>query len=393
MSSSNGIVTLDAKSITAETYAVDKEQIANKVKEYKGLSITGIDDKDGFNKVRAGRLELRSVRCDIERRRKELKEGALAFGKAVDSVAKELTLLVEPTEKELAAKEEAIEKEIAAIARKKLDDRMAALNAVNAGSSPSYVEALNDKMFEELLADKKAAFERSITEKKAAEEEAERVRQAEAAQKKLEQEKLEAERVALEEAREALRVQQQEAERQAAAQRAEMARQQAEAEERAAEQRRAIAKEQAEAEKLAAEQRSAIAKEQAEAERVAAAQRDELARQQREIEAEREKIEADKREALRLAEEEAERVAAAERMKQEALDREARAAEEAAIAEAVKPDGEKLAAFASKLSKMKLPAMTSEHSQAAWVDAQSSIDWAVQRLTDIAESLSNRAAF
>lgn len=80
------------------------EAIKEKVAEYRALVINGVEDKESYKAVDEARKTLKKTRTGIEKKRKELKEPVLAYGKQIDSVAKELTALVEPVEIELDAK-------------------------------------------------------------------------------------------------------------------------------------------------------------------------------------------------------------------------------------------------------------------------------------------------
>lgn len=267
------------------------EQIAAKYEEYSQLTF----DPHNYD---ASAKVLRTVvttRTGIEARRKELKAPILEEGKNVDEAAKYLTGLVLPIEQQLQSKKDAADK---------------------------------------IEADRKAA-------KKAAEEEVRR-KEAEA--------KLEAKRIADEAAAAAERERLAAIEREQARIREE---QQAEARRLAAE-RAAFEAEQAKV--RAAEEeiaRKAAAARQAEADRIAADQKAEQAR----IDAERRALEEQQRQAaeaerVRLAKAEAARIA------KETAEREAREAEERRVAElerqaeiqrrldALKPDAEKIHAFA-----------------------------------------------
>lgn len=81
----------------------------------------------GIGQVTECRKAVKRLRLEIEAKRKELKAGALEYGRTVDSIAKQLTAKVEHVEGKLTAEEERYEesklaekraKEQAAAARK-----------------------------------------------------------------------------------------------------------------------------------------------------------------------------------------------------------------------------------------------------------------------------------
>lgn len=81
------------------------------------LTIAGLNDKKGYDLVKAALNKVKKLRTAVEGKRKELKAVALEYGKAVDGEAKRLTLLVQPIEDALAKKIAAID-EAAEQARK-----------------------------------------------------------------------------------------------------------------------------------------------------------------------------------------------------------------------------------------------------------------------------------
>lgn len=78
---------------------------------HRDLKIVGIEDKAGYEKCHKAQMELRKVRVSIETTRKELKAGAIEYGKKVDAEAARLTAIVEPVENELAREKEKVDEE------------------------------------------------------------------------------------------------------------------------------------------------------------------------------------------------------------------------------------------------------------------------------------------
>lgn len=289
-----------------------QDEIISEIREkYTGMTVA----KDGYKAVRAARLELKKLRCDVENLRKDLKEESLKRGRSIDSEANRLKSMLEPIEQALAAEEKAEDDRKAAelraiqeAAERKLQSRVDAV--VEAGGTPvvsiirpmsedefaGYLEAIRVEVAE--LAEARRAEEEARA-KREAEETAEREKRE--AEERAERERLEAERAA------------------------ELARQ--------AEELRIREAELAEARKVEAERLQAM-REQIEQERA------ELRRQQ-EAAAERE----------RVAEEERRQVEAEKRAEEERIESERLEAERVERLEALKPEIEKVVKFRSQLLK------------------------------------------
>jgi hypothetical protein len=70
-------------------------------KEFLPLKIQSVDDKEGYSEVTKALRFIVSKRTAVEDKRKELKADSLAYGRAVDARAKEITALLEPIESHL----------------------------------------------------------------------------------------------------------------------------------------------------------------------------------------------------------------------------------------------------------------------------------------------------
>lgn len=95
-------------------------------------------DKDGYEKVSKAIRFIVSKRTAVEDKRKELKADSLAYGRAVDARAKEITELISPIETHLKAQKQQVDDEIAIVEaqlqqekQRKLQERH--LRLVNAG--------------------------------------------------------------------------------------------------------------------------------------------------------------------------------------------------------------------------------------------------------------------
>jgi chemotaxis protein histidine kinase CheA len=97
--------------------------------QYLQLTINGLDDKAGYDQVHKARMDMRDLRVKIEKKRKELKEDSLSYGRAIDAEAKRINAMIEPIETYLANQEQAIDTEKERIRRAKEEKRQAVLRA------------------------------------------------------------------------------------------------------------------------------------------------------------------------------------------------------------------------------------------------------------------------
>lgn len=240
-------------------YSPNDAKIAELAEIYSKLSVSGEDDSEGYKVVRSARLDIRSMRIDVERTRKELKADALRYSQAVDGEARRLTALLTPIEKHLQEQEDIVARAAerrklaeAEAAAKKLRERMSALAEVGSPLIPEDVRELSDEDFLASLAEATAARDERIK----AEAEAAAEREREAARLAEERAELDKQRAqAAEEAaklaaeREAVEAERREQQRKAdIAGAEERARQQAEAE------AKRVAEQKAEADRKAAEE-------------------------------------------------------------------------------------------------------------------------------------------
>lgn len=313
------LVKVEQQAGLAEDAAValrhEYENHYNDICKWREQALTITDPENVAHQKLAGivRRGLKSVRCDVERVRKSLKEDSLKRGKAIDGYANVLKYLCEPIEEKLFEIEQYVERKEAARIAALAQERQAALIAVECDPTPYNLGVMDEATFSVVLKNAKDAQAAKI----------------EAARK------AEADRIAVEQARiaEEARI------------RAENAKLKAEADAREATmkaEREKAAKKQAEIEAKARKEREAA-----------------------EAKAKKEKAEADaKLKAERDAREKAEREAAeAKRKEQDRVEAEKRTAEAKAKAErdaaakaARAPDREKIIAFATTLVNLPIPA-------------------------------------
>ena len=310
------------------TYQFTVEELRSRLSVAIPTTIETAADRKAVREAIAVR---RSLRGDIEAKRKELKAGALEYGRRVDSVARQLVAVVEETELPLKALKDADDERRAAEKRAKEEEERQAREA----EIRRQREAEEKRLAEE-RAQLEAERKRLEAQRQAAEEAARKERERVEAEQRAEREKLEEERRRLEEA------------------------QRAEAERQRVEREKAEAEARAERERLEVERREL-------AEAKARAEREEAERQAR-IRAEQEAKERAERERI-----EAEEAALREKERQ---------AEHARRLEALRPDNEKLRAWSEELLAIRGPELRDEAAREVVADALSWIGRAREEIHD-----------
>lgn len=312
-------------------YPVTREEIETKRAEFAAITF---DTTGGYEQGRKAIAHCRNTRVAIEERRKELKRPFLAGSRRIDSVAKDLTSLIEGMEEPLQLKKDAVDAEKERVKRE--------------------AEEAERRVLEE-----KVRQER--------EEEEARLR----AQREAEEQRLADERAAIEAERAKLEEQKRRDEEAAT-----LARQRLEDERRAFEEQQRVERDRAETARRAEEERARAEKERVEAEQ--RAERDRLEQERREFAAAKEK--ADREEFERQAKIRAEQEAK-ERAAREAREAEERRIEEGqrqecerARLEAMRPDVEKVRAFGKTVRALKGPEVSSVEAEFAMHAALADLD-------------------
>jgi len=298
-------------------YDITEAAIAEMESQFMGLSITDIENKEQFQIVHDARMVVKIHRVAVEKKRKELKADALAWGKKVDSEAKRIFGMLEPIESHLMAEEnkvleeqKRIEAENAEKERQIIQNRIDILFEYGVVMPFQEVAVMADDIFNVTVINAKLAYA----------EERKRLTD-EAAARKAEDERLSAERAELEKQRK-------EQEEKAAARKAEL---------------------DAIQEKIAAD-KAALEDEKRgieEAKRKEKDLKDRIAFEAKAKEEARIKAEQDAIEAAEIAKMEAELKAEAERL-------------EAARQKALRPDKEKLTEWVSFLMDISPPELENE---------------------------------
>lgn len=204
----------------------------------KDITVTSESQVDEMESARVARLELKNIRVDVEKTRKELKEQSLREGKAIDGMANIIKAMIVPVEEHLEAQEKFAERLAEERKKRKIAERITKLSAYVTDVSMYKFEDLGDEAFERLVTEVKAA-------KEVADVAARKAREAEIA----EQQRAKEERAAKERAvaREAERLRKKNAELKVKADAERKAREKLEAEKRAKEEAEAKTKAEAEA--------------------------------------------------------------------------------------------------------------------------------------------------
>lgn len=97
--------------------------------EFMPLKIESIEDKDGYAQVSKALKFVISKRTAVEEKRKELKADSLAFGRAVDARAKEITAMLSPIEEHLKNEKAKIDAEIERIKQEEEKRKQEVINS------------------------------------------------------------------------------------------------------------------------------------------------------------------------------------------------------------------------------------------------------------------------
>jgi hypothetical protein len=92
-------------------YNVTNAAIAEMKDMYMGLVITDLEDTEQYKVVHTAHMTVRGVRIDVDKKRKELKSDALAWGKKVQTEANRIFALIEPIETHLKGEKARVQDE------------------------------------------------------------------------------------------------------------------------------------------------------------------------------------------------------------------------------------------------------------------------------------------
>lgn len=154
-----------------EAFGAPFEEAGELLSTYKSIEVTSEDDKKSMTEAREKRLKLRSVRLDVENRRKELKEDSLRVGQAIDGVAKYVRETIEPAEEYLSGQEKFAELRQAERDEQLRAERLEKLSVyVEDVSVYGITTKTTDEQFDAIFAGAKSQYEAKIAAEKRAEE-------------------------------------------------------------------------------------------------------------------------------------------------------------------------------------------------------------------------------
>lgn len=179
------------ENLNIEEFNPKKAELVALAKSCKDLVIKGVDDVEGYELVDSKRKQLKSARVEIKKTGKKMRDGAIAFQRAVIEKENEFVSIIEPLEIELENKQKAIDIEKEKIKRMELlPERKEKLSKVNVEVTDDEILSMDDITFHTFLNEKTTEFlaekERLLEEERLKAEEKKRKE----AEEKAEQERL-----------------------------------------------------------------------------------------------------------------------------------------------------------------------------------------------------------
>lgn len=150
-------------------FGITEQEIAETREKYAALEA---ETREGYEQTRLAIAEVRGLRTKIENRRVELKADALAWGKLVDSTAKQLTAFLLEIEEPLKAKKAIVDE------RKEAEKRAKAEAERKAMEEKIRAEREAEESRLRAIREEEEAKAKAERERIAAEQEAERKRLA-----------------------------------------------------------------------------------------------------------------------------------------------------------------------------------------------------------------------
>ena len=190
-----------------EPFAIQAAEWAEKA---AAINVTSIDQTDDIAKAKQSRIAIKKIRMAASKRKGEMKEGALNYGRGLDAVFKHIESLTKPIEAKLQESEDFVKAHYAKVHADMVRSRSRTIEDL--GGSPSHynLSTLTDDEFDGIVGGLKlqvqAELDRLNAEQKKRDEEVaaalkEATRKAEEAKAKAEADQKERERIAAENAR------------------------------------------------------------------------------------------------------------------------------------------------------------------------------------------------
>lgn len=139
--------------------------------EARGINVTDMTQTGLMSKAREIRLQLKDIRVNAEKVRKELKEQSLREGKAIDGIANIIKALVVPLEEHLEKQEKFVELKIAKELDERNTKRIAELTPFVTDVTFYNLRDMDEESYKKLLVSSMEAFKAQKKAEKEAEEE------------------------------------------------------------------------------------------------------------------------------------------------------------------------------------------------------------------------------
>ena len=145
---------------------ITNEWIEQAHEKYGELTVTSIADKEGLKIVHEARMTIKKARTEVEKKRRELKADALAYGKQVDAAAKAITSRLNPLYEYLEDQEAIVEREKDRLAKieeerlaARLLERVTLAQFVQWPAISYELQTMSDEEFDAALAVETTVFE------------------------------------------------------------------------------------------------------------------------------------------------------------------------------------------------------------------------------------------
>lgn len=158
------------------------EGMSDLIETSKSIAVKDSTDIESIKQARETRLKLKNIRVEVEKKRKELKEGSLREGRAIEGMANLVKFVIVPVEEKLQKMEDIAKREAELKLRELVEDRTGKLQAFEVDCQHFNLEDMSPEAFAALLASSEAGY---IAKKKAEKEEIDRI-EAERKQKEKE---------------------------------------------------------------------------------------------------------------------------------------------------------------------------------------------------------------
>ncbi len=147
-----------------------RDQAAEWLEKAKTLEVTSVDQVDEMKQASEARKALKKIRTSAVAKAKELKEDAVAYGRAVDAVRREIEQLIEPVEEYLEKQEKFKEVEEARIRAEKIVERSEQLRQFEVSVPAETLGSMSDEVWGHYFKSVQSDYEARKAEEKRVEE-------------------------------------------------------------------------------------------------------------------------------------------------------------------------------------------------------------------------------